>query len=43
MAKKLLSKGETGLLKGFKSAKGTEFEATLKLIDGKVEMKFAKR
>ncbi len=43
MAKKLLSKGETGLLKGFKSAKGTEFEATLKLIDGKVEMQFAKR
>ena len=43
MAKKLLSKGETGVLKGFKSAKGTEFEANLKLIDGKVEMDFAGR
>ena len=41
MAKKLLSKGETGLLKGFKSAKGTEFEVNLKLVDGKVEMDFA--
>ena len=43
MAKKILSKGETGLLKGFKSAKGTEFEANLKLVDGKVEMDFAGR
>lgn len=43
MAKKLLSKGETGLLKGFKSAKGTEFEASLKLVDGKVEMDFSGR
>ncbi|MDP2902205.1 MAG: DNA topoisomerase 3 [Methylovulum sp.] len=42
LAKKLLLKGETGLLKGFKSAKGTEFEANLKLIDGKVEMDFSK-
>jgi DNA topoisomerase-3 len=41
MAKKLLSKGETGTLKGFKSAKGTEFEANLKLVDGKVEMDFS--
>ena len=40
MAKKLLSSGETGMLKGFKSGKGTEFEANLKLIDGKVEMAF---
>jgi len=40
MAKKLLSKGETGILKGFKSAKGTEFEANLKLVNGKVEMDF---
>ena len=40
MAKKLLGKGETGLLKGFKSAKGTEFEANLKLVEGKVEMIF---
>ncbi len=43
MAKKLLSNGETGILKGFKSAKGTEFEANLKLVDGKVEMDFAGR
>jgi len=43
MAKKLLSKGETGVLKGFKSAKGTDFEANLKLVDGKVEMDFAAR
>ena len=42
MAKKLITKGETGLLKGFKSAKGTAFEANLKLVDGKVEMDFAK-
>jgi len=40
MAKKLLTKGETGLLKGFKSAKGSEFEVNLKLVDGKVEMDF---
>jgi len=43
MAKKLLSNGETGLLKGFKSGKGTEFAANLKLVDGKVEMDFAER
>ena len=42
MAKKLLSTGETGLLKGFKSAKGIEFAAKLKLVDGKVEMDFAR-
>ncbi len=41
MAKKILSKGETGILKGFKSAKGTEFDANLKLVDGKVEMDFS--
>ena len=43
MAKKLLSKGETGILKGFKSTKGTDFEVNLKLVDGKVEMDFAGR
>ncbi|MDO9046291.1 MAG: DNA topoisomerase 3 [Methylobacter sp.] len=43
MAKKLLSNGETGMLKGFKSGKGTEFEANLKLVDGKVEMVFGGR
>lgn len=41
MAKKLLSQGETGLLKGFKSGKGKEFEANLKLVEGKVEMDFS--
>lgn len=43
MAKKLLSNGETGLLKGFKSGKGAEFEAKLKLVEGKVEMDFSGR
>ncbi len=43
MAKKLLHNGETELLKGFKSAKGSEFEAKLKLVDGKVEMDFSGR
>ncbi|MGR8999572.1 MAG: DNA topoisomerase 3 [Gammaproteobacteria bacterium] len=43
MAKKLLSKGETGVLKGFKSTKGTDFEVNLKLVDGKVKMDFAGR
>lgn len=43
IAKKLLSKGETGVLKGFKSTKGTEFEVNLKLVDGKVEMDFTGR
>jgi len=43
MAKKLLNKGETGVLKGFKSTKGTEFEVNLRLVDGKVEMDFAGR
>jgi len=43
MAKKLLTNGETGVLKGFKSTKGTEFEVNLKLVDGKVEMDFAGR
>ncbi|TAK61882.1 topoisomerase C-terminal repeat-containing protein, partial [Methylobacter sp.] len=43
MAKKMLSNGETGILKGFKSAKGSEFEASLKLVDGKVEMDFSGR
>jgi DNA topoisomerase-3 len=41
MAKKLLKTGETGLLKGFKSTKGTDFEANLKLVDGKIEMDFS--
>ncbi len=43
MAKKILNNGETGLLKGFKSTKGIEFEANLKLVDGKVEMDFLPR
>jgi DNA topoisomerase-3 len=42
MAKKLLSSGETGMLKGFKSSQGAEFEANLKLVDGKIEMDFSK-
>lgn len=43
MAKNLLIKGETGVLQGFKSTKGTDFETNLKLVDGKVEMDFAGR
>ncbi|MDD5267098.1 MAG: DNA topoisomerase 3 [Methylococcales bacterium] len=43
IAKRLLNKGETGILKGFKSAKGTAFEVNLKLVNGKVEMDFAGR
>ena len=40
MAKKLLSDGETSVLKGFKSSKGVTFAAKLKLVAGKVEMDF---
>jgi DNA topoisomerase-3 len=43
LAKKLLTQGETGVLKGFKSSKGTDFDVNLKLIEGKVEMDFAGR
>lgn len=42
MAKRLLNDGETGLLKGFKSSKGQDFQVNLKLIDGKVQMDFAR-
>ncbi|TSA37176.1 MAG: type IA DNA topoisomerase [Methylococcaceae bacterium] len=42
MVKKLLKKGETGVLKGFKSNKGSAFSANLKLVDGKVVMDFSK-
>ena len=42
MAKKLLKKGETGVLKGFKSNKGAAFSANLKLVEGKVVMDFSK-
>jgi DNA topoisomerase-3 len=40
MAKKLIKRGETGLLKGFVSKAGKAFEANLKLVKGKVEMDF---
>jgi len=40
LALKLLNEGETGLLKGFKSTKDTEFDANLKLVNGRVEMDF---
>ncbi|WP_036248694.1 type IA DNA topoisomerase [Methylobacter sp. BBA5.1] len=43
MAKKMLNTGQTGVLKGFKSAKGTAFDANLKFVDGKVQMDFASR
>lgn len=37
----LLLKGETDLIKGFKSKKGNKFDAHLVLKDGKLEMKFS--
>lgn len=40
LARKLLTRGETGVLTGFKSTKDTEFSANLKLVNGKVEMDF---
>ncbi|MGJ0492694.1 DNA topoisomerase 3 [Methylobacter sp.] len=43
MAKKMLDTGQTGVLKGFKSAKGAAFDANLKFVDGKVQMDFASR
>jgi DNA topoisomerase-3 len=43
MVKKMLNTGQTGVLKGFKSAKGTAFDANLKFVDGKVRMDFASR
>ncbi len=39
-AKTLLEKGQTGVIKGFKSKKGNKFEAILKLENGKVEFQF---
>ncbi len=42
MAKKLLNKGETGILKGFTSKAGKAFEVNLKLVSGKVVMDFDK-
>jgi len=42
MAKKLIATGQTGVLKGFKSAKGAAFDANLKFVDGKVQMDFSK-
>ncbi|MTI82384.1 MAG: DNA topoisomerase III [Firmicutes bacterium] len=38
--KTLLEKGQTGVIKGFKSKKGNKFEAALKLENGKVEFRF---
>jgi DNA topoisomerase-3 len=42
MAKKMIATGQTGVLKGFKSAKGSAFDANLKFVDGKVQMDFSK-
>ncbi|HAR6185102.1 TPA: hypothetical protein I1702_001533 [Staphylococcus pseudintermedius] len=41
--KALLRKGKTKLIKGFKSRKGTKFDAYLKLEDNKVGFEFAKK
>ena len=40
-AKALLTKGETGRLKGFKSNAGKSFDARLKLVDGEVRFDFS--
>ena len=40
MAKTLLEKGQTPLLKGFKSKTGKTFSARLKLVDGEVRLDF---
>ena len=40
MAKKLINKGETGVLKGFTSKAGKSFDVNLKLVNGKVVMDF---
>lgn len=39
MVKQLLTKGSTGVLKGFKRKDGTAFASALELVDGKVEFK----
>lgn len=39
MVKQLLTKGSTGILKGFKRKDGTTFDSALVLVDGKVEFK----
>ena len=39
-AKDLMEKGQTGLIKGFKSTKGTKFDAKLQLVQGKVQFAF---
>ena len=43
MAKNLLTKGETQVLKGFTSKLGKPFDAALTLKQGKVEFKFEPR
>ncbi|MBT3271191.1 DNA topoisomerase 3 [Candidatus Poribacteria bacterium] len=40
MARALLTKGQTSVLKGFKSKRGSSFDARLVLKGGKVEMEF---
>jgi DNA topoisomerase-3 len=40
IVKKLLTKGTTGKMDGFKSKAGKPFSMTLKLIDGKTEFEF---
>ena len=42
-ARKIISKGKSDLIKGFKSKKGTEFDAYLELDSGSVVFKFPKQ
>jgi len=42
-ARELLAKGRTGVLKGFKSKAGKEFEAALVISNGKVEFEFTRK
>jgi len=41
--KELLEKGETPLIRGFRSKKGNPFDAVLELVDGKVVFNFDKK
>ena len=42
-ARKIISKGKSDLIKGFKSKKGTEFDAYLELDNGSVVFEFPKQ
>lgn len=41
--KKLLMQGKTDKIKGFKSKKGSTFEATLTIVNGKLKAQFVNK